>query len=88
MFRILKTISVFSEITFNFKNRIITKIKYLQTLAIYIYICLESSRRALYEFRNPIPSLDPKLPKLLTDVRDGSNSCDNFGEQLISIRTS
>jgi hypothetical protein len=56
------------------------KIKYLQALAIYKR--LESSRGALSIFRNSIPSLDPKLTELLTEVWDSSNS----GEQLLSIR--
>jgi hypothetical protein len=66
---------------------IIMKIKYLQTLAIYIYMAgiLSSS-----PFQNSIlhPSLDPKLSELLAEVRDGSKSDSNSGEQLLSIRAS
>jgi hypothetical protein len=39
---------------------------------------------SLSKFQNPFPSLDLKLPELLVEVRDGSNS----GEQLLSIRAS
>jgi hypothetical protein len=35
-----------------------------------------------FRIRNPTPNLDLKLPKLLAEVRDGSNS----GEQLLSER--
>jgi hypothetical protein len=49
---------------------------------------LESSHRSLSEFQNLILSLDPKLPKLLAKVRDGSHSGDNSGKQLLSIRAS
>jgi hypothetical protein len=45
---------------------------------------MESSQRALFEFRNPIPSLDPKLPELLTEVWDSSNS----SEQLLLLHAS
>jgi hypothetical protein len=62
------------------------KIKCLQTLAIYIW--LEPTRQALFEIRNPISNLDPKLPKLLAEVWDGSNSSDNSGEQLLLIHVS
>jgi hypothetical protein len=39
---------------------------------------------SLSKFQNPFPSLDLKLPELLVEVRDGSNS----DEQLLSIRAS
>ena len=45
---------------------------------------IESSRRTLSEFRNSFPSLDPKLPELLAEVRDDSNS----DKQLLLIRAS
>jgi hypothetical protein len=77
-FRILKIILAFSEITFNFKNRIITKNKISSNQQ---YIWLESSHRALSKIQNPILRFDPKLPELLAEVQDSSNS----DEQLISI---
>jgi hypothetical protein len=47
-----------------------------------------TSHRALSKIRNPTPIQDPKLPILLAEVRDGSNSSDNSGEQLLLIRMS
>jgi hypothetical protein len=67
---------------------LLRKIKYLQTLAIYIYICLEPSLRALSKSRNCFPIFDTQFPELLAKVRGGSNSNDNSDEQLLSIRAS
>jgi hypothetical protein len=78
--------SLFSEIIFNFKIGIITKNKISSNRRICIWI--ESSRRAVSKFQNPFPGLDPNLPKLLTEGRDGSNSSDNSGKQLLSIHVS
>jgi hypothetical protein len=65
---------------------LLRKIKYLQTLAIYIW--LEPSRRALSKSRNGFPRFDPQFPRLLAEVQGGSNSGDNSGKQLLSIRAS
>ena len=38
-----------------------------------------------FRISKPYPSLDLKLPKLLAEVRDGSNSSNYSNEQLLSI---
>jgi hypothetical protein len=62
--------------------RLLWKIKYHKTLAIYIW--LKPSNWTLSKSRNCFPSFDPQFPELVTELRGGSNSI----EQLLSIRAS
>jgi hypothetical protein len=78
--------SLFSGIIYFLKNRLLQKIKYLQTLAIYIW--LEDSRRDLSKSQNSFPRFDPPFPKLLAEVRGVSNSSDPPFIPALSIHQS
>jgi hypothetical protein len=75
--------SFFPKIILFLKMRLLRKIKYIQILEIYIWS--ESSPRVVSISRNCFPIFDPQFSELLAEVRYGSNSGDNSGEQLLSI---
>jgi hypothetical protein len=70
----------------NGKIRILTK-SISSEPYIYIYTC-PASHRARSRARNCFLRFNSQLLELLAEVRSGSNSSDNFGEQLFPIRTS
>jgi hypothetical protein len=53
-----------------------------------INICPTSPRRARPRARNDFLKFNSQLPKLVSEVRSGSNSGDNSDEQLLLVRAS